>query len=105
MMIENRNIKKDLEQLDSILKEQGISRRDAMKMMGVSSMAALMMGGTEAEAATSLQASSANGHVLIVGGGLSGMSTAARLRSSASNVKLQLLNLIHYRLNINLVKL
>jgi len=103
--MENKNLKRDLEQLDAILKDQGISRRDAMKMMGVSSMAALMMGGTEAEAATSLQASSANGHVLIVGGGLSGMSTAARLSNTLSNLKLQLLNLIHYRLNINLVKL
>ncbi len=86
--MENRNLKKDLEQLDTILKDQGISRRDAMKMMGVSSMAALMMGGTEAEAATSLEASSAKGHVLIIGGGLSGMATAARLRSTASNVKI-----------------
>jgi sulfide:quinone oxidoreductase len=88
MKMENRNLKKDLEQLDAILKQQGISRRDAMKMMGVSSMAALMIGGTDVQAATSLEASSANGHVLIVGGGLSGMSTAARLRSSASNVKI-----------------
>jgi len=90
-MIENRNVTKDLEQLDSILKEQGISRRDAMKMMGVSSMAALMMGGTEAEANTTLEASDAKGHVLIVGGGLSGMSTAARLRAAASGVKITII--------------
>ncbi len=85
--MENRNLKQDLEQLDSILKEQGISRRDAMKMMGLTG-AGFMLGGTEAEAATDLKASSATGHVVIVGGGLAGMSTAARLRNSASDVKI-----------------
>ena len=48
-MIENRNLKKDLQQLDAILKDQGISRRDAMKMMGLSG-AALMAGGAMTEA-------------------------------------------------------
>ena len=84
-MIKNRNITKDLEQLDAILKDQGISRRDAMKMMGVGSLSALMMGGTEVEAATVAQASDAKGKILIIGGGLSGMSTAARLTNSLSN--------------------
>ena len=84
-MIENRDVQKDLEQLDAILKEQGISRRDAMKMMGVGSLSALMMGGTEAEAATVAQASDAKGKIVIIGGGLSGMSTAARLTNNLSN--------------------
>ncbi len=83
-MIKNRNIKKDLEQLDSILKEQGISRRDAMKMMGLGG-AAFLAGGTEVEAATTLKASDAKGKILIIGGGLAGMSTAARLTSNLSN--------------------
>ncbi len=82
--MENRNLKKDLEQLDAILKDQGISRRDAMKMMGLGG-AALMVGGTEAEAATSLKASSAKGKILIIGGGLAGMSTAARLTNTLSS--------------------
>jgi sulfide:quinone oxidoreductase len=86
--MENRNLKKDLEQLDSILKEQGISRRDAMKMMGLSSAAFMMGSGTEASAATEVRASSAKGKVVIIGGGLSGMSTAARLRNSASDVEI-----------------
>ncbi|MBD3840354.1 MAG: FAD-dependent oxidoreductase [Campylobacterales bacterium] len=83
-MIENRNIQKDLEQLDAILKQQGISRRDAMKMMGLGS-AAMMMGASEAGAATTAQASNAKGKILIVGGGLAGMSTAARLTNSLSH--------------------
>lgn len=84
-MIENRNVQKDLKQLDAILKEQGISRRDAMKMMGVGSLSALMIGGTEAEAATAAQASDAKGKIVIIGGGLAGMSTAARLTNNLSN--------------------
>ena len=82
--MENRNLKKDLEQLDAILKDQGISRRDAMKMMGLGG-AAFMVGGTEAQAASSLEASDAKGKILIIGGGLSGMSTAARLTNSLSD--------------------
>jgi sulfide:quinone oxidoreductase len=84
-MIENRNIKKDLEQLDAILKEQGISRRDAMKMMGLGGAAFMMGGTTEAEAATSAVASSAKGKIVIIGGGLAGMSTAARLTNELAN--------------------
>ena len=83
--MENRNLKKDLEQLDAILKDQGISRRDAMKMMGLGGASALMLGGTESEAATTVEASSAKGKILIIGGGLAGMSTAARLTNSLSN--------------------
>jgi len=84
-MIENRDVQKDLKQLDAILKEQGISRRDAMKMMGIGSLSALMMGNTEAEAATFANASEAKGKILIVGGGLAGMSTAARLTNQLAN--------------------
>ena len=89
-MIENRNIDKDLKQLDKILKENGISRRDAMKLMGVGSLSALMMG-TDAEAATEAKASEAKGKILIVGGGLAGMSTAARLTNSLSNPDITIL--------------
>ncbi|MEA2050249.1 MAG: FAD/NAD(P)-binding oxidoreductase [Campylobacterota bacterium] len=84
-MIENRNIKKDLEQLDSILKEQGISRRDAMKMMGLGGAAFMVGGATEAQAATVANASDAKGKIVIVGGGLAGMSTAARFTNELSN--------------------
>jgi len=83
-MIENRDLQKDLKQLDKILKEKGISRRDAMKMMGLSG-AALFAGSTELEAATVANASEAKGKILIIGGGLAGMSTAARLTNSLSN--------------------
>lgn len=80
-MIENRDVKKDLEQLDSILKDKGISRRDALKMLGLGG-AAMMVSGTEAEAVTTVSASNDKGKIVIIGGGLAGMSTAARLVNS-----------------------
>ncbi|MGM0533901.1 MAG: NAD(P)/FAD-dependent oxidoreductase [Campylobacterota bacterium] len=60
------------------LKSEGISRRDAMKMMGIGAGAA-MVGGTNAQAATAAKASDAKGKIVIVGGGLAGVSTAAKL--------------------------
>jgi sulfide:quinone oxidoreductase len=84
-MIENRDVQKDLEQLDAILKDKGISRRDAMKMMGFSSLAAMAIAAPEAEAATVAKASDAKGKIVIIGGGLAGMSTAARLTNNLSN--------------------
>ncbi|NOQ30422.1 MAG: NAD(P)/FAD-dependent oxidoreductase [Helicobacteraceae bacterium] len=74
--------------IEEILAEasEGLSRRDAMKLAGVSS-AAFMVGGamTEAEAATALSASGVTGKIVIVGGGLAGMSTASRLTNNISN--------------------
>ncbi|MGB5867287.1 MAG: FAD/NAD(P)-binding oxidoreductase [Arcobacteraceae bacterium] len=81
-MIENRNLKEDLKQLDTILKQQGISRRDAMKMMGLGG-ASFLVGSTEVEASTT--SSIAKAKILIVGGGLAGISTAARLTNSLTH--------------------
>jgi len=62
-----------------------MSRREALKFMSVSPMAASILAGTTAGAATAV-ASNVKGKVVIVGGGLGGMSTAARLKSSASDL-------------------
>ncbi len=72
--------------VEETMKKEGLSRRDALKLMGLGSAAA-MMGGTsvKAEAATEAKASSAKGKILIVGGGLAGMSTAARLVRNLDN--------------------
>jgi sulfide:quinone oxidoreductase len=56
-----------------------------MKMMGFSSLAALAIAAPEAEAATVARASDAKGKIVIIGGGLAGMSTAARLTNNLSN--------------------
>jgi sulfide:quinone oxidoreductase len=82
-MIKNdKELEHALKMLDSELKKQGISRRDAIKMAGLGSAAFMMgAGATEASAATTLKAS-AQGKIVIIGGGLAGMSTAARLVNS-----------------------
>ena len=80
----NEELKNSLEILDRELKKQGLSRRDALKLAGLSS-AAFLMNPTEADAVTLANASEAKGKIVIVGGGLAGISTAARLTNSLSN--------------------
>ena len=78
-------MKNDL--VDDIQKElinKGISRRDAIKLAGLGS-ASFLINPSEVEAATSLNASDVKAKIVIVGGGLAGISTAARLSSSLSN--------------------
>ena len=71
-----------LAEMDKDLSARGMSRRDAMKLAGLSG-ASLMMGASEVSAATEETAptstSKAKGKIVIVGGGLAGISTAARL--------------------------
>lgn len=82
--MQNRELKDSLDFIDQELKKQGISRRDALKLAGLGS-AAFLMGNEEAQAATTANASEAKGKIVIVGGGLAGVSTAARLTNSLSN--------------------
>lgn len=81
----NEDLKKALDILDSELKKKGISRRDAFKLAGLGSASFLMGNTTQAEAATVAKASDAKGKILIIGAGLGGIATAARLTSSLSN--------------------
>jgi len=74
-------MKDGMELIDAHFKNEGISRRDAMKILGVGGTATLMASG----ATTEVRASSAKGKILIVGGGLAGMSTAARLTNALDN--------------------
>ncbi len=83
--MERKDIDSMVEIINHELKSKGISRRDALKMAGVGSAAFLLNPGS-AEAATKAKASSsAKGKILIVGGGLAGVSTAARLSSALGN--------------------
>ena len=83
-MTNEKELNKIIEAIDAQMKKDGISRRDALKMAGVGS-AALMMGSSTASAATPAMASSAKGKIVIVGGGLSGVATAAKLKNTLSN--------------------
>ncbi|WP_418184562.1 NAD(P)/FAD-dependent oxidoreductase [Aliarcobacter vitoriensis] len=77
-------LRKAFEIIDSELKKSGISRREAFKLAGLGS-AALLTGGTKASASTAAKASEAKGKILIIGGGLAGISTAARLVNTLSD--------------------
>lgn len=81
----NEEFNKAMDVLDSELKKKGISRRDALKVAGLGSASFMLGNGTEAEAATVANASDAKGKILIIGGGLAGISTAAKLSSTLSN--------------------
>lgn len=75
--------------LEEILKEvdkhpEIMSRRDALKFMSVSPLAASVVAGTTVGASSAV-AADVKGKIVIVGGGLAGMSTAARLNNSISN--------------------
>jgi sulfide:quinone oxidoreductase len=73
-----------LDLIDSEIKKSGISRREAFKLAGLGA-AGMLAGSTSANAATTANASEAKGKILIIGGGLAGISTAARLTSALSN--------------------
>ncbi len=71
--------------LDEVDKHPEImSRREAIKYLTMSPMAASILAGATL-GATTVSASSAKGKIVIVGGGLAGMSTAARLNNTLSN--------------------
>lgn len=73
-----------LEEFEKELKKGGISRRDAIKLLGLGG-GALLLSSEEANASTKLHASDVKAKIVIVGGGLAGISTAARLMNSLSN--------------------
>ncbi len=67
-----------------IKKHEGeLTRRDAMKFLAVSPVAAGLL--ASAGSTTEAKASDATGKIVIVGGGLAGMATAARLNRTLSN--------------------
>jgi len=79
--MDKKTMKDSIDLIDAHFKNEGISRREAIKLFGVGGAAALMATG----ATTEVQASSATGKIVIIGGGLAGMSTAARFSNTLDN--------------------
>ena len=75
--MEKRDLETMMDVIDSELKDQGLSRRDALKIAGLGG-AAFMLNPSESKAATAAYASSAKGKIVIVGGGLAGVATMLR---------------------------
>ena len=85
-----RNVKNDIERLDKIFKKKGITRRDAMKLAGISG-ASLLFGSTETLGNTENTFDNLKSEILIVGGGLSGISTAAKIRKLSVGVNITII--------------
>ncbi len=79
------------EVLSELLKSEGMTRRDALKLMGVGA-SATMLGTAPVQAATEAQAGTdKKAKIVIVGGGAGGIMAAARLRRAASNAEIVLI--------------
>jgi len=78
-------MKKEIDFMDEILNEKGISRRDALKMMGISPIAAGVLASAGSSSMTNAEASSAKGKIVVVGGGAGGIMATVRLNSALSN--------------------
>jgi len=84
--MDNKYIEEMLSKMDEDLAKQGMSRRDAMKLAGITGAGFFMGGATSASAEEEkIVKSNAKGKIVILGGGLAGMSTAARLTLNLDN--------------------
>lgn len=78
------NNKDLLNEFEKELIKKGISRRDALKVLGVGAASTAFLNPIETKASEA-KASDVKAKIVIVGGGLAGLSTAARLINSLSN--------------------
>lgn len=76
----NEQLQESLDILEQELKAKGISRREALKLLAVSGF--LVSASTPSQAQT-LNASELKAKIVIVGGGLGGIATAAKLRAES----------------------
>ncbi len=79
------------EMMKKIKENQGLSRRDALRMMALSPVAASVLASTGAPATANASSSDAKGRVVIVGGGAGAMMVLARLRRALSSPEITII--------------
>jgi len=85
----NKKIESSKAAYEALVNENGMSRRDALKVMGLTGGAAMMMGApTPAQAGPS---SDKSVKIVIVGGGAGGIMAAARLVKAAPNADIKVI--------------
>ncbi len=84
----NSTMKNELKDIQKELLKNGISRREAIKLLAASG---LLMTASNTAQAQALNASSLSAKIVIVGGGLAGIATAARLKSLASSLDITII--------------
>jgi len=82
-MNKNEIIEEILQEVDK--HPEIMSRRDALKYLTISPLAASVLASATVGASTAAASSDVTGKIVIVGGGLAGMSTAARLNNTINN--------------------
>ena len=80
----NKELSEGLKKVEKELRKEGLNRRDALKLLGAGAGAMLLSGGTPGLTKPAM-ASNKKVKIVIVGGGLAGMSTAAKLSSQLTN--------------------
>lgn len=85
-----KQIKSLISEIDKEIKNQSLSRRDAIKLAGLSS-AAFLLSPKSTNAATIAKAEANGANIVIVGAGAAGCSTASYLANNLNNAKITII--------------
>ncbi len=90
--MQKKRLIKSREVVEDLLKQEGMSRRDALKVMGLGGAAAMMGGApAAAEEGGAPSSSGAKARIVVVGAGTGGVLIAARLRRAAPKAEITII--------------
>ncbi len=89
--MDKKSLMKSGEIIEDLMKREGMSRRDALKIMGLGGAAAMLGGRPAAAEEGGSPSSGAKARIVIVGGGTGGVLIAARLRRAAPKAEITII--------------